>query len=142
MPNDETDNIANHRLIKRVEQLIHQTDAWQELMSPNLEEMIFGDPHYLENNAFSTSHQSVNVYGLPEKCYEVRAEETAVDIQIHKNVRNRYVIDNSSSRTSREKTTDIAHSSYLESSTLDENLIPEELRDSAIDLPVILPTMR
>ncbi len=45
---------------------------------------MFGDSQYLENNAFSTSHQSVNVYGLPEKCYEVRAEDTAIDVQIHK----------------------------------------------------------
>ena len=45
---------------------------------------MFGDSHYLENNSFSTSHQSVNVYGLPEKRYEVRAEDNAVDIQIHR----------------------------------------------------------
>ena len=25
-----------------------------------------------------------HVYGLPEKCYEVRTEDTAVDVQIHK----------------------------------------------------------
>ena len=36
------------------------------------------------NNTFSTGHQSVNVYGLPEKYYEVRTEDNAVDIQIHK----------------------------------------------------------
>ena len=45
---------------------------------------MFGDSHYLENNSFSTSHQSVNVYGLPERRYEVRAEDNAVDIQIHR----------------------------------------------------------
>jgi hypothetical protein len=44
---------------------------------------MFGDAAYLENNAFSTSHQSVNVYGLPEKCYEIRTEDNAVDVQIH-----------------------------------------------------------
>ena len=32
---------------------------------------------------FSTGHQSVNVYGLPEKQYEVRTEENAVDVQIY-----------------------------------------------------------
>lgn len=32
----------------------------------------------------SSHHQSVNVYGLPEKIYEVRTEESAVDVQIHK----------------------------------------------------------
>jgi hypothetical protein len=44
---------------------------------------MFGNPNYLEDNSFSTGHQSVNVYGLPEKQYEIRSEEAAVDIQIH-----------------------------------------------------------
>lgn len=47
---------------------------------------MFSDAHYLENNAFSTSHQSVNVYGLPERRYEIRTEDDAVDIQIHRGV--------------------------------------------------------
>ena len=45
---------------------------------------MFSDPNYLENHAFSTSHQSVNVYGLPERRYEVRTEDNAVDVQIHR----------------------------------------------------------
>ena len=48
------------------------------------EDLMFDDPNYLENNAFSTSHQSVNVYGLPERRYEVRTEDNAVDVQIQK----------------------------------------------------------
>ena len=44
---------------------------------------MFDDPNYLENNVFSTGHQSVNVYGSPEKRYEVRTEENAVGIQIY-----------------------------------------------------------
>ena len=85
MPDDNTEGISNLRLVKRVESLIHSTDAWNEFQSPDLEELMFNDPNYLENNAFSTSHQSVNVYGLPEKCYEVRTEDNAVDVQIHRN---------------------------------------------------------
>lgn len=84
MPDDETENISNLRLVKRIESLIHSTGAWKEFLSQDLEKLMFGDAHYLENNAFSTSHQSVNVYGLPEKIYEVRMEESAVDVQIHK----------------------------------------------------------
>jgi len=49
---------------------------------------MFGDSRYLENNAFSTSHQNVNVYGKPEKIYEVRTEDNAVDIQIHNEERD------------------------------------------------------
>ncbi len=84
MPNDDTENIANLKLVKRVEELIHATEVWTESMTPDLEQQMFGDSNYLENNVFSTSHQSVNVYGLPEKCYEVRTEDAAVDLQIHK----------------------------------------------------------
>lgn len=84
MPDDNTEGISNLRLVKRVESLIHNTGVWNEFLSPDLEDLMFDDPNYLENNAFSTSHQSVNVYGLPEKCYEVRTEENAVDVQIHK----------------------------------------------------------
>lgn len=88
MPDDNTENITNLYQIKRIEQLIHDTNAYHEFMSSDIEELMFGDPKFLENNTFSTSHQNVNVYSLPEKCYEVRAEDAAVDIQIHKNTFN------------------------------------------------------
>jgi hypothetical protein len=54
-----------------------------EQHSPEIEELIFGSKSYLEDNSFSTSHQLVNVYGKPEKRYEVRSEDNAVDVQIH-----------------------------------------------------------
>ena len=136
MPDENTENITNLRLVKRVEQLTHDTDAWNEFLSPDLEELMFGDSKYLENNAFSTSHQSVNVYGLPEKCYEVRTEDAAVDVQIHKGI-----INNPAGRLfSDEEENDVDRferpSSVLESSILDQTLIPKELRKDAIDLPV------
>ena len=84
MPDDETEGISSLKLVKRVENLIHSTYAWDEFLSPDLEDLIFDDPHFLEKNAFSTGHQSVNVYGLPERIYEIRTEENAVDVQIHR----------------------------------------------------------
>ena len=85
MPDDDTQNVDRLQLIKRVEAMAKNTDQWSEMSTPQLEEIMFGDSQYLENNAFSTGHQSVNVYGLPEKRYEVRTEDAAVDVQIHKN---------------------------------------------------------
>ena len=70
-------------MVKKVERLVKETDAWAESFTADLEEQLFGNPHFLEDNSFSTSHQSVNVYGLPEKRYEVRTEDSAVDIQIY-----------------------------------------------------------
>ena len=83
MPDDETKGIGNLEQVKRVESLAKDTDACAEFAASDLEMLMFGDEKYLEHNTFSTSHQSVNVYGLPDMRYEVRAEDSAVDIQIH-----------------------------------------------------------
>ena len=136
MPDDNTENITNLRLVRRVEQLTHDTDAWNEFLSPDLEDLMFGDPKYLENNAFSTSHQSVNVYGLPEKCYEVRTEDTAVDVQIHKGALGATVEKPATVGVDKPAVKIERPSSVIESSSLDESLIPKELRKGAIDLPV------
>jgi hypothetical protein len=85
MPDDDTENVENLRLVKRVERLAKDEYA-TEWHSHDLEKLIFGTSDYLEENTFSTGHQSVNVYGLPEKTYEIRSEDTAVDVQIHRNV--------------------------------------------------------
>ena len=130
MPDDNTENIANLHLIRRVESLMHDTDAWNEFLSPDLEEVMFGDPQYLENNAFSTSHQSVNVYGLPEKCYEVRTEDSAVDVQINRNVGNDAAEPPVSAPPLGKS------NAYEESGNLDESQIPKEFRKDAIVLPV------
>ncbi len=67
MPDDETENIDNLTLIKKVESLCKEQLACCEYLSPFLEEIMFGSKTYLEDNSFSTSHQLVNVYGKPEK---------------------------------------------------------------------------
>ncbi|MFD2446588.1 AAA domain-containing protein [Bacillus sp. CGMCC 1.16607] len=82
MPNDATEKIENLTMIKRVEELCKKQREWIELESRKIEEVIFGSNSYLEDNSFSTSHQLVNVYGKPEKRYEVRSEDNAVDVQI------------------------------------------------------------
>ena len=132
MPDDKTENIQNLRLVKRVEDLIHSTNSWTEFHSSDLEQSMFGDSQYLENNAFSTSHQSVNVYGLPEKCYEVRAEDTAIDVQIHKSS----ITKETSKELENESLDEKRDDEYIDSYQLKEDLIPEELRKTAIDLPV------
>ena len=83
MPDDNTENVGNLALIKKVEKLFKEQPDWIEQQSPIIEELIFGSKSYLEDNSFSTSHQLVNVYGKPEKRYEVRSEDNAVDVQIN-----------------------------------------------------------
>ena len=83
MPDDDTENINNLRLIKKVERIIKTSRDYTEFDSHYLEAVMFGTESYLEENSFATSHQNVNVYGLPEKKYEIRSEDSAVDIQVH-----------------------------------------------------------
>lgn len=83
MPDDKTENVDNLTLIKKVERLCKEQPTWSEQFSPLIEEIMFGSKTYLEDNSFSTSHQLVNVYGKPEKRYEVRSEDNAVDVQIY-----------------------------------------------------------
>lgn len=84
MPDDKTEKIENLKLVRNVERLMKDNPLCTEIGSHELEKKMFGNETYLEENTFSTGHQSVNVYGIPEKKYEVRSEEDAIDIQIHK----------------------------------------------------------
>lgn len=83
MPDDNTENVENLVLVKEVEMLFKQGGDYTELHTHELEELMFNNNHYLEENSFSTSHQQVNVYSEPERRYEVRSEDSAVDVQIH-----------------------------------------------------------
>jgi hypothetical protein len=83
MPDDETESVQNLQLVKKVEMLCKRRSSCSENASNNLEKIIFGSESYIEDNSFSTSHQQVNVYAEPELRYEIRSEETAVDMQIH-----------------------------------------------------------
>ena len=69
---------------------------------------------------------NLNVYCLPEKIYEVRTEDTAVDVQIHRAVGQAVPIEKTANKISED------YDSY----NLDKALIPEKLRRKAIDLHV------
>ena len=83
MPDDETDHIERLKLVNDVERIIKGSSNYQEFRADEIEQLMFGRTGYIEENTFSTSHQNVNVYGLPEKRYEVRSEDAAIDVQIH-----------------------------------------------------------
>lgn len=86
MPDDQTEKVEQLFLVKRIETLLKSTVDYNEIMSSALEKMMFDSTTFIEENAFSTAHQSVNIYGSTERRYEIRSEETAVDIQLHKGV--------------------------------------------------------
>ena len=83
MPDAETEGIHNLRKVARIEVLVKLGDAFTEYVSHAIEKVIWGKENYLEENTFSTGHQMVNVYRKPERYYEVRSDDSAIDVQIH-----------------------------------------------------------
>ncbi len=83
MPDDQTEGFENLRKVARIESLVIDGGAFSEYESHAVEEVILGNTHYLEDNTFSTGHQMVNVYRKPERYYEVRSDDSAIDVQIH-----------------------------------------------------------
>lgn len=86
MPNDHTQDLENMVEVRKVEALMRQDAANVIIHSTgSVEAAMFGAEDYIEANTFSTGHQTVNVYGVPEKRYEIRTDDTAVDVQLHIN---------------------------------------------------------
>lgn len=104
MPDDNTENINGLVQVKRVENIIKTNKAPRaEFFSQDLEDAIFGSRTYLEDNAFSTGHQDVNIYGQPEKRYEIRSVDTAIDVQIHVPDKHNQSVFKPNDKTSTEK---------------------------------------
>jgi hypothetical protein len=91
MPDNNTEKVNMLRLIKKVENLCRSSGNCNVYSTKEIEEIIFGNDNYIEENAFATGHQLVNVYGNPEKKYEIRSENTAIDVQIHEPNKNSFI---------------------------------------------------
>jgi hypothetical protein len=83
IPDDETGGRENLRQINALETIVKKVGDFTEYHSHEIENLIWGRENYLEENTYSTGHQMVNVYRRPERYYEVRCDDSAVDIQIH-----------------------------------------------------------
>ncbi|MBD5648219.1 MAG: AAA family ATPase [Desulfovibrio sp.] len=81
MPDDATKNVEMLEKVKKIEELCAKIGCITH-SAQDLEERMLGKRTWLEENSFSTSHQSVNVYTRPEKYYEVRSEDLSIDVQI------------------------------------------------------------
>lgn len=84
MPDDKTQDVENLYRVKKIERLAHQHSAGRIAVYETeiIEERLLGSNNYVYDNSFATTHQSVNVYSKPEKKYEIRCEEIAVDVQM------------------------------------------------------------
>jgi hypothetical protein len=83
MPDNQTEGVENLHKIAKIEKLVSASGTFSNNASRDLEEMIWGNANYFEENTFSTGHQMVNVYRKPERYYEVRSDDSAIDVQIH-----------------------------------------------------------
>lgn len=83
MPDDETEGVKHLHKVAKIERLVKAGGSFNEYESHAIEKMIWGETNYLEENTFSTGHQMVNVYRKPERNYEIRSDDSAIDVQIH-----------------------------------------------------------
>lgn len=90
MPDDDTEKVNELKYIKRVEALCKNGEC-SEWHTSEIEEIMFDSETYIEDNSFSTSHQTVNVYAKAELRYEIRGGEDAVDIQTHDDIANKNI---------------------------------------------------
>lgn len=65
------------------------------LNAKDIEKALFNDENYIENNSYVSGHDNVNVFGLSEMKYFIKANDTAIDIQLrdvkeHKTDENGY----------------------------------------------------
>ena len=52
------------------------------LKASDIEKFLFNDKNYIENNSYVSGHDSVNVFGLSDMKYFIKANDTAIDIQL------------------------------------------------------------
>ena len=81
IPDAKTPNVQYLRGPLTIAEIMRQTPGvLSELQTPDLESSVWGDRDYIEKNTYSTGHQNVNVYETPEKRFEVRSEDAALDV--------------------------------------------------------------
>lgn len=74
------DNLVEARMVGQY--AFKQKDNMTYHLSQDIERVIFGDDNYLLRNSFVTNHQLGNVYSKPTSQYEIRIDESSMDIQV------------------------------------------------------------
>ena len=75
--------INNNIYVETIKQSYNENfGKFQIKESDEIEKMLLGDEKFIENNAYTTGHDNVNVFGLSEMKYFIKANENAIDIQL------------------------------------------------------------
>ncbi len=52
------------------------------LNTKDIEKALFNDENYIENNSYVSGHDNINVFGLSDMKYFIKANDNAIDIQL------------------------------------------------------------
>ncbi len=87
IPDQECDGYENLIEINKLGLLSKEKYREETALFPasKIEQIIFGQKHFLEHNTFVTSHQLANVYTTATQLYEIHVDENSIDIQINSN---------------------------------------------------------
>ena len=72
--------------LKKLGLIMVSTKCNKFYTSDEIEKIMFGKIHHIEDNTYVTTHQTTNIYSDPLAKYEVRIGEQALDIQINDSV--------------------------------------------------------
>lgn len=79
-------NTSDLHQIERIKYLVRKLpeckNDFVEYTSTIIEELFWGFDSYIEDNCVTTSHQEVNIYTEAAKRYEIRLDESAMDVQV------------------------------------------------------------
>lgn len=81
-----TEGIDKLQRLSLIQRIARDTGECREFSAKEIEMLIWGNSTYLEENTYLTGHQLVNVYHRPERYYEVRCDEHAIDVQVHQHL--------------------------------------------------------
>lgn len=75
--------IPNNKFISKIEHSYKNNFGNTKILNANeIENILFNDRNYIESNSYVSGHDNVNVFGLSEMKYFIKANETAIDIQL------------------------------------------------------------
>lgn len=75
--------IPNNIFINKIGDSYRSNFGNAKILNANeIENILFNDRNYIESNSYVSGHDNVNVFGLSEMKYFIKANDTAIDIQL------------------------------------------------------------
>lgn len=75
--------IPYNNFINKIEHSYRNNFGNTKILNANdIEHILFNDRNYIETNSYVSGHDNVNVFGLSEMKYFIKANDTAIDIQL------------------------------------------------------------